>query len=229
MENNYNITKICNTCFLDLSLDNFHKDKDKKDGHRNRCKECQSKYIKNYYIENTDKVKEIQKTWRKNNMESILIKNKKWKENNIERHKEICKNSVKKNKDRINKYRREYEKNRKKNDAVFKLRCYLSRTISDTLREKKFSKQSKTNEILGCSFEEFKEYLETLWEPWMNWDNYGNPKDGIFELNKTWDIDHIIPSSSALTEDDIIKLNHYTNLQPLCSFYNRKIKKDKLL
>ena len=61
----------------------------------------------------------------------------------------------------------------------------------------------------------------------MNWDNKGNPKDGILELNKTWDIDHIIPISTAITEEDIIRLNHYTNLQPLCSYYNRNIKKDK--
>jgi hypothetical protein len=45
-----------------------------------------------------------------------------------------------------------------------------------------------------------------------------NPKDGIFELNKSWDIDHIIPISSAKTKEDIIRLNHYTNLQPLCSY-----------
>jgi len=30
------------------------------------------------------------------------------------------------------------------------------------------------------------------------------------------------------TEEDIIKLNHYTNLQPLCSKINRDIKKDKI-
>ena len=63
----------------------------------------------------------------------------------------------------------------------------------------------------------------------MNWDNYGDPKDGILELNKTWDIDHIEPLSSAKTEEDIIRLNHYTNLQPLCSYYNRHIKKNFLI
>jgi hypothetical protein len=60
----------------------------------------------------------------------------------------------------------------------------------------------------------------------MTWDNKGNPEDGILEPNKTWDIDHIIPLSSCKTEDDVIKLNHYTNLQPLCSYTNRYIKKD---
>ncbi len=63
----------------------------------------------------------------------------------------------------------------------------------------------------------------------MTWENKGNPKDGIHEPNKTWDIDHIIPTSTAITEEDVIRLNHYTNLQPLCSFYNRNIKKDKII
>lgn len=50
-------------------------------------------------------------------------------------------------------------------------------------------------------------------------------KDGVLEEDKSWDIDHIIPTSSARTEDEVIKLNHYTNLQPLCSYYNRVVKR----
>ena len=60
----------------------------------------------------------------------------------------------------------------------------------------------------------------------MTWDNYGLYNG---ELNCGWDIDHIIPLSSVNTEDDIIKLNHYTNLQPLCSYTNRVIKKDNII
>jgi hypothetical protein len=51
--------------------------------------------------------------------------------------------------------------------------------------------------------------------------NYG-------ELNYGWDIDHKIPLSSGKTEEKIIELNHYTNLQPLCSKINRDIKKDNI-
>jgi hypothetical protein len=42
-------------------------------------------------------------------------------------------------------------------------------------------------------------------------------------------IDHIIPISTANTEDEVIKLNHFTNLKPLCSYTNRYIKKDTYL
>ena len=58
----------------------------------------------------------------------------------------------------------------------------------------------------------------------MNWENKGLYNG---DLNYGWDIDHIIPISSAFTEVEILKLNHYTNLQPLCSKINRDIKKNK--
>lgn len=46
--------------------------------------------------------------------------------------------------------------------------------------------------------------------------------------NKGCNYDHIIPMSCAKTEEDVIRLNHYTNLQPLCSHINRNIKKAKV-
>lgn len=64
---------------------------------------------------------------------------------------------------------------------------------------------------------------DSKFEPWMTWGNRGLYNG---ELNYGWDIDHIIPVSSAETEEGVIKLNHYTNLQPLCSKVNRDIKKD---
>lgn len=70
-----------------------------------------------------------------------------------------------------------------------------------------------------------------------NFNNRKKSKDGldytckecVSEFNKkySWDIDHIVPLSTATTEEDLIRLNHYTNLQPLCSKVNRDIKRDK--
>mgnify|MGYP002132731409 FL=1 len=45
----------------------------------------------------------------------------------------------------------------------------------------------------------------------MTWDNYGD-----------WHIDHIIPLNSAQTEEDLYKLCHYSNLQPLWALDNLK-------
>ena len=41
--------------------------------------------------------------------------------------------------------------------------------------------------------------------------NYG----GKYFPNRKYHIDHVIPNASAITEDDLIKLQHYTNLQYL--------------
>ena len=57
----------------------------------------------------------------------------------------------------------------------------------------------------------------------MTWDNYGRGTNN-------WSIDHIIPCSNFdLTKiEEQQKCFHYTNLQPLCSFTNRVLKKDKI-
>ncbi len=67
-------------------------------------------------------------------------------------------------------------------------------------------KTSKTFEVLGCTPQFLKQYLEQKFLDGMSWNNYGY---------YGWHIDHIIPISHAKNEDEIYKLCHYTNLQPL--------------
>ena len=142
-------------------------------------------------------------------------------ENNKESKLEYQKNYNKTNKDKRNTYLSE----RRQNDPLFRLITNVRNLIYNSFYYNGYSKNSKTEELLGCSFEELKDYLESKFEPWMNWDNRGLYSG---EFNYGWDIDHKIPLSSVNTEDEIIKLNHYTNLQPLCSKINRDIKKDNL-
>jgi len=78
-------------------------------------------------------------------------------------------------------------------------------------------KNVRTEFILGCSFEDFKLYIERKFENWMSWEN-----NGVYtgNYNETWQLDHIIPISQAKSEEEIMKLNHYTNFRPLCSRKN---------
>ena len=110
-----------------------------------------------------------------------------------------------------------------KNDYLYRLTNNIRDLIYKSIKNKGYTKKSRTSEILGCS--EFRLYIESKFEDWMTWENKGLYNG---ELNCGWDIDHIIPLSGAITEEDVIRLNHYTNLQPLCSKVNRDIKKDKL-
>jgi len=122
---------------------------------------------------------------------------------------------------------KEYEqkKIRLKNDHLFKLGCNLRSLIRSSFVLGGFKKNTKTQVILGCSFLELKNYFESKFEPWMTWENRG-----LYNGEKFygWDIDHIIPVSSANTIEELIKLNHYSNLQPLCSYINRVVKRDSL-
>lgn len=85
--------------------------------------------------------------------------------------------------------------------------------------EGSYIKSQRTEDILGCSMKYFKGHLETQFQEGMNWDNYGKINS---ETNKVWHIDHKIPLTSAKTEEDIIKLCHYSNLQPLWALENIK-------
>jgi len=83
--------------------------------------------------------------------------------------------------------------------------------IGASIRKKKFSKTSKTENILGCSFEEFFTHIESQFIDGMSWEN-----------RSLWHIDHIIPLATAKTEEEILRLNHYTNLRPLWALDNLK-------
>ena len=58
--------------------------------------------------------------------------------------------------------------------------------------------------MLGCDFADLKHHLESQFTEGMTWDN-----------RNLWHIDHIIPLASAKSAEEVVKLSHYTNLQPL--------------
>ena len=90
--------------------------------------------------------------------------------------------------------------------------------INQILKNKKFVKKNRFLVYLGCTPSELKFYIEKKFQPGMTWDNW---KIG------GWHIDHIVPLSSAKNEEEIMKLCHYSNLQPLWAIDNLK-KADKL-
>jgi hypothetical protein len=144
---------------------------------------------------------------------------------NIDKVKEISHKNYLKDKEKRREPRRIYAREKRKTDPLFSMRSRISSMFRSSLLKIGYSKRLLSEEILGCTFAEFKLYLESKFESWMNWENRGK-YNGNF--NTGWDIDHIVPLSTAINEEDILKLNHYTNLQPLCSKINRDIKKDKV-
>lgn len=199
---------------IDLIL---QKDEIKRNGFTQEDKLKISEYNKKWREENKETQKLKKQEYYQNNIEYFLLKSKKWREEN---------------KDKMRDYQFSYKpirnikrKEKLKNDILFSLEKSLRNNIYDCFKRNGYTKKSRTYEVLGCSFEELKIYLESKFEDWMTWEN-----KGLYNgcLNYGWDIDHRIPISSATTEEEIIKLNHYTNLQPLCSYTNRYIKRDHL-
>ena len=225
--------KKCKICLNNKELDSFGKHKSTKDGLRNVCKQCHNKETKKWRDNNQEKLKNYFTEY--NKTEKKKISNKKWRDDNIPLKSKIKltddeKLEIKRlksreyNKSEIGRLKRSTRRSERwKNDTNYKLSIIIRRVIRNSIVSKKSKKSKKSQEILGCSFEDFKAYLESKFEFWMNWENYGLYNG---EVNYGWDIDHIIPLSSAKLEEEIVKLNHYTNLQPLCSKVNRDIKKN---
>lgn len=243
--------KVCKKCGEEKEIEFFGKNKSKKDGIDIYCKECNILKSKNYKQNHEEYYKEYYKKWIEENKEYKRTKDKEYYTNNKEsvrnKVKEYCQKNKEKVSDNSKKYREEnkdyyriynkkyreenkekiknhirvYRRNKRHNDSFYKLKDSLRHRIYMVLKSKKFSKKSKTEEILGCSFIEFKIYIESKFESWMSWENYGKYNG---DFNFGWDIDHIIPLDSANSEYELLKLCRYANLQPLCSYTNRYIK-----
>jgi len=108
----------------------------------------------------------------------------------------------------------------------YSIRGRIRNTLTIYLKEGKKSRRSQ--EILGCTFDEFKDYIESQFLPWMSWDNFGDVCGDSPDYNCSWDLDHIIPANWATTNEEIYALNHYSNFQPLCSKVNRWEKAGKI-
>ena len=227
------MNKVCSKCGIEKIIDDFYKNTSYKDGYYNHCKECiklknQNKKYKeykiNYYKENKEKIKE----YYDNLSDDRINKLKELKRNYYHNNKEKYSHQKNSEYNELNrKRRREYHKRKIQSDPIYKLKVSFVRRLNKSLRRNKFvnSKSILFKEYIGCDFYFFKSYIESQFEYWMNWDNYGLYNG---ELNYGWDLDHIIPLSSAKTEDELYKLCHYENLQPLWAEDNLK-KSNKIL
>lgn len=182
-------TKICRKCNLVQNVCEF-KIYNKKTGARiNECRNCKIQYLKQYNEETKNLRLKQKKEYRERNKEILSEKKQKY---------------YLENKEKIKVYKKEWETQKRKSDIIFKLKQILRHRIYIYLKRKNLTKKTKTFDLVGCSAEFLKEHLEKQFKYNMSWDNYG-----------TWHVDHIIPLSSAENIEELNKLCHYSNLQPL--------------
>jgi hypothetical protein len=199
-------TKICSKCKEEKELCFFGLDKRSKDGVRCHCNECRKIESKEYRTKNPEKRKETLKKFYENNKEKELLRFKKYREENPEKRKETCRKYNQNNKEKTNEFARLWKKNARINNPIYKLISNLRSRTKDYLRRNEINSNSNIKNIIGCTPEFLKEPLESQFKDGMTWENYNF---------YGWHIDHIIPLSSAKNEEEIYKLCHYTNLQPL--------------
>lgn len=189
-------------------------------------KDLVSKRAKKWREENSERVIELKKKWRAANKEKSIQQANEWRKANPEKvleserrkyakHKEsiLAKNKEyrQRNKDAINAQKREYIKKRRKEHEPYAIQMRVRCRFRNAMQRKGWSKESPMQSVVGCSWEELKAHLESKFLPGMSWEN-----------RSLWEIDHIIPCATAKTEEEMKKLFHFSNLQPLWRSDNLK-------
>ena len=194
--------KECKTCLEIKKINEFPDGGKRADNtiiYKNDCKVCYyEKHKKKILKRGKERYRENPEKKLKQNKERWLEQNKQpdFKEKEKERYKEY--------------YEREKKKIfakqiiRRKTSWKYNLSGRIRGRLSFALKQGGYSKKSSTNEILGADWNTIKVYIESQFLKGMNWDN-----------RDKWEIDHIVPLSSAINEDEMYALAHYKNLQPL--------------
>jgi len=208
--------KKCRVCGIEKELSEYHKKKNMKDGHRNECKEC-VKLINQKYKEKEgfkEKQKEYDKKRYDTSREQILENKKVYHQKNKEKINKKKRDYYADEKTRIehNEWMRDYQKDPKNKEVIYRYRRDNPHIISwrsvlySTLKRLGTKKQGHTIEELGYSAEELKVHIMSLFTPGMSWENHGE-----------WHIDHIIPVSYFTEETPVSLVCGLSNLQPLWS------------
>lgn len=197
--------KICTKCKIEKNVDNFCKNKTRKDGLSDWCKDCLAEY--------RNSRKEEIKAYRENNKDKIYASNNRYKKKNREIQKNYQRKYFANNKEKVLESQRKRRKERYETEPLYKLKEQARRLVWLSFHRMQKAKRSHTESVIGCSLETLADYLSKTF-----YENYGIEYDGTQDVH----IDHIIPLSTAKTEEDVYKLCHYTNLQLLYATDNLK-------
>lgn len=192
-------------------MPDFSKNSRNKDGLQDWCKSCIHLNYAKTKAQNPEKFRKSRemvdkaKIWRLNNKEKIRETTAKYFNNE-------------QNKQRAKARRNAYYTAKLKTDLFYKLGKNLRIGLNKAL--KNGAKTGSAVKDLGCSIEFLKQYLESKFQPGMTWDNWGRAST----TKLTWQIDHIIPTSSfnLIDRQELLKACHYTNLQPMWAIENIK-------
>lgn len=219
--------KTCTRCGESKPLTAFRKKLDKT---TSACADCLSAADKKYWADHTpEKRAEVRAKKREYHAANPDIKknaNARFLQNSMEKHKASQKKYYLKNQEyfyakskqwalenpeKARLFASKAEAKMRRENPLFRLKKNMRGLISGSLRNKGMRKHLRTLEILGCSWAELMRHIEMQFVDGMSWEN-----------RNAWHVDHRIPLSSGKTEEELVKLNHFTNLQPLWALDNRR-------
>lgn len=220
-----NKMKQCTKCKKIKELSCFGKAKYGKYGVRSRCKDCRKIIGKQYRNQNIEKVTITKKKWDNKNpnyqqqyRQINIIKaqkyHKQWCKNNREKTIEYSKKYKKHNTDKLQKH----HIRRTLMDPIYKLKKDVRTLIYHSFKRQGFKKNTKIAKIICCNWQFLHIHLTRSFI--KNYNRLPNNQDKLH-------IDHKIPLVVAKTEQSVLNLCHYTNLQWLLAKDNL-IKSDKI-
>lgn len=187
----------CTKCGEVKAKTEFHKDTHSSLGHRSDCKACNIKKALEYRERNPGKRLEADRKRRSNDPEKYAAKDKAYRLANME----AC-----------NARSRAKRQRRNATDPLFRFKTTLRDLVKKSMRNKGWSKGTKSEEIIGCSFDDLQAHLIST-----ALDNYG-----YWSSFEQYHVDHIKPMASAKSNEEAVALNHWTNFQYLKPIDNLK-------
>jgi hypothetical protein len=106
--------------------------------------------------------------------------------------------------------RRDKEKRKNTRNPLYRFRKQMSSMMRRDIK-RGYKDNTLAHRILGADWVSVRAHIESQFVDGMSWENFGQ-----------WHMDHIIPLSLAKTEEEVIKLHHYKNIQPLWGEENLK-------
>ena len=155
--------------------------------------------------ETKDRLKKNHKKWSEKNREHLTEYHKQWRTENVNKWR---------------KTKRDYERNRKARDPLYKLISNFRTAIYQVLKESNVEKNKHYFDILQYTPEQLISHLENKFTDKMSWDNYGD-----------WHVDHKLPIThyniQEMGDSEFMKCWSLDNLQPMWGVDNIK-KSNKL-
>lgn len=182
-----------------------------------------------YRLQNKEKIKSLNADYYAANREKMDAYSRQYRADNLHRSRKLANAAAKRsrladpnhkakvakyeseNKEKFNAIRAKWRLDKRNSDPVFNLQSTIRNRMNEAIRNRSYTKRSKTLEVLGCDWDFLKSHIERQFLKGMTWEKMGS------EIH----IDHITPFASAKTEAEVISLSHFTNLRPMWAKENQ--------